>query len=213
VTRETGLTVIIPRRYDLKKLPAFLSGNKLWIIRALNKYSSPLKPKAAPANPPNTIPYLGNYIEIKRDGGGLSPVRLEGKRLIVSSAMCEQGLLAPALTDWYRHECARLLGEKVSRTGERLGLTYKRITLKEMRTRWGSCSVKANLNFNWKLVLMPEPVIDYVVIHELMHLKEMNHGKKYWALVEKECPDWRERRKWLTKNGREYVAAYERSLA
>ena len=213
VSRETGLTAIIPRRYDLKKLPAFLIANKRWIIGALKKYCTLPSTKTPPSNPANTIPYLGSYLEMVRDGDGLSPVRLDENKLIVSSRLCAQGLLGPALAEWYRHEAGRLIAGKVENTGERLGLAYRRIALKEMRTRWGSCSVKGNLNFNWKLILMPEPVIDYVVVHELTHLKEMNHGKKFWALVEKECPDWRERRKWLTKNGREYVAAFEKGLA
>jgi predicted metal-dependent hydrolase len=213
VARETGLTAIIPHRYDLKKLPAFLTSNKRWIVYALKKYGTPPSPKAMRSNTADTIPYLGSYIEMVRDSDGLSPVRLEGDKLVVSSALYGNGLLAPALEDWYRWTAEKLIRDKVAKASDRLGLTYRRIALKEMRTRWGSCSVKGNLNFNWKLVLMPEPVIDYVVIHELTHLKEMNHGKKFWALVEKECPDWRERRKWLTKNGREYVTAFERGLA
>lgn len=213
VSRETGLTAIIPRRYDLKKLSAFLTVNKRWIIGALKKYCTAPFPKTLRSDPANTIPYLGSYLEMVRDGEGLSSIRLKGNKLVVSSGLCAQDLLGQALAEWYRREAARLIGEKVEKTGDRLGLIYRRIALKEMRTRWGSCSIKGNLNFNWKLILMPEPVIDYVVVHELTHLKEMNHGKRFWALVEKECPTWRERRKWLTKNGREYVAAFERNLA
>jgi predicted metal-dependent hydrolase len=213
VAQETGLTAVIPRRYDMKKLPAFLAANKRWILYALKKYCTLPSPKARSSAPANTVPYLGNYIEIVRDGNGLSPVRLEGNRLVLSSGLYAPGLLTPAIEGWYRWTAEKLIRDKVAKTGSRLCLAYRRIALKEMRARWGSCSVKGNLNFNWKLILMPEPVIDYVVIHELTHLKEMNHGKKFWALVEKECPDWRERRSWLTKNGREYVAAYERSLA
>ncbi len=207
VARETGLTAVIPRRYNLKKLPAFLEANKRWIIQTLKKYGTEPSPPLQATHPANHIPYLGKYLELVRDGDGLSPVRIAGDTLVLSSGLFESGMLAPVLEDWYRREAARIIKERVEKNGKLMGLSYNRIAIKVMRSRWGSCSVKGNLNFNWKLILMPEAVIDYVIIHELTHLKEMNHSKKFWALVAKECPDWRERRKWLTKNGREFSAA------
>jgi hypothetical protein len=87
---------------------------------------------------------------------------------------------------------------------ERMGVTYNRITIREQKTRWGSCSAKGNLNFNWKLVLMPPEVLDYVVVHELAHRKEMNHSIRFWKVVEAELPDYQMRRQMLRK--------YERQL-
>ena len=82
-----------------------------------------------------------------------------------------------------------------------LDVEYGRITVRNQRTRWGSCSGKKNLNFNCLLMLTPTEVIDYVVVHELCHLKEMNHSKDFWAEVERVLPDYRERRLWLKRNG------------
>ena len=76
-----------------------------------------------------------------------------------------------------------------------------RITIREQRTRWGSCSSKGNLNFNWKLVLMPEEILDYVVVHELAHLYEMNHSPRFWSIVEGVLPDYRQRRQKLNELG------------
>ena len=84
-----------------------------------------------------------------------------------------------------------------------MGVTYNRITIREQKTRWGSCSSAGNFNFNWKLVLMPSELLDYVVVHELAHRKEMNHSPRFWAVVEKELPDYRERREKLKKMGKQ----------
>ena len=82
-----------------------------------------------------------------------------------------------------------------------MGVTYGKVTLREQKTRWGSCSSKGNLNFNWKLALMPDEILDYVVVHELAHRMEMNHSDKFWKIVENVLPDYRERLSWLKANG------------
>lgn len=98
----------------------------------------------------------------------------------------------------------KLIPERVSYYAEIMGVTYGRITIREQKTRWGSCSGKGNLNFNWKLVLMPEGVLDYVVVHELAHRTEMNHSKAFWRIVEQILPDYRERRELLKQAGSRY---------
>ena len=90
-----------------------------------------------------------------------------------------------------------VIPERVEYFAEMMNVTYGRITIREQKTRWGSCSSKGNLNFNWKLVLMPEEVLDYVVVHELAHRKEMNHSETFWNHVEKVLPDYQARRKLL----------------
>lgn len=82
-----------------------------------------------------------------------------------------------------------------------MGISYGRIAIREQKTRWGSCSSKGNLNFNWRLILAPEEVLDYVVVHELAHRREMNHSKAFYAIVESVLPDYRQARKWLKENG------------
>ena len=82
-----------------------------------------------------------------------------------------------------------------------MGVSYGRISIREQKTRWGSCSSKGNLNFNWRLILAPEEVLDYVVVHELAHRREMNHSKAFYAIVESVLPDYRAARKWLRDKG------------
>ena len=85
-----------------------------------------------------------------------------------------------------------------------MGVSYGTVTIREQKTRWGSCSTKGNLNFNWKLVLMPPEILDYVVVHELAHRIQMNHRAAFWAEVGKILPDYKERRQWLKVNGQKY---------
>lgn len=84
-----------------------------------------------------------------------------------------------------------------------MGVTYGRITIREQKTRWGSCSSKGNLNFNWRLIFAPEYVLDYVVVHELAHRKEMNHSKAFYAVIESVLPDYQTAKKWLKDHGHE----------
>ena len=91
--------------------------------------------------------------------------------------------------------------KRVSYFARLMGVSYRNITIREQKTRWGSCSSEKNLNFNWKLILAPPEVLDYVVIHELCHLKEMNHSKAFWDEVEKVMPEYETYKLWLKENG------------
>lgn len=98
-----------------------------------------------------------------------------------------------------------VLPERTAYFAAKLHVTYGNITIRSQHTRWGSCSGKGNLNFNCLLMLAPEAVMDYVVVHELCHRKEMNHSARFWAEVEGILPDYRERRSWLKENGHRLI--------
>lgn len=107
----------------------------------------------------------------------------------------------PALEAQYRKEARRRITERAAYFAEKMGVDYGRIAIKAAKTRWGSCSAQGNLNFHWKLILMPPAILDYVVVHELAHRIEMNHSPRFWTQVERILPDYRERRRWLKENG------------
>jgi len=93
--------------------------------------------------------------------------------------------------------------ERLAVYGPRIGGTFGRVAVRDQRSRWGSCSAKHNLNFNWKLIMAPQQVLDYVVIHELCHLHEFNHSARFWRLVEKQMPEYESWKKWLKAHGDE----------
>ncbi len=98
------------------------------------------------------------------------------------------------------------LSERVEELANIIGVTYGGITVRNQVSRWGSCSSKGNLNLNCLLMLCPDEVRDYVIIHELCHLKHMDHSKSFWAMVEKYCPEYKERRKWLKDVGSGFIS-------
>lgn len=116
---------------------------------------------------------------------------LSGKRHVITEQERADGI----------QKALKIFPERTAFFAERMGVDYGRITVREQKTRWGSCSQKGNLNFNWKLVLMPQALLDYVVVHELVHRKEMNHSARFWAIVEQELPDYQKRRNELKKLG------------
>ena len=116
----------------------------------------------------------------------------------------------PALSDEevkvLAREAAADLSARTARLAPLVGVSYGRVTIRAQHTRWGSCSAKGNLNFNCLLMLCPEEVRDYVVLHELCHRKELNHSPKFWAEMARVCPDYARHRKWLKDNGGQLIA-------
>lgn len=102
-------------------------------------------------------------------------------------------------------QAMQIIPDKVRFYAEKIGVDYGRVTIRNQKTRWGSCSAKGNLNFNCLLMLTPEDVLDYVVIHELCHRKEMNHSPRFWSEVAKIMPDYKNSKIWLKENGNDII--------
>ena len=106
-----------------------------------------------------------------------------------------------AVTGWFREYARVHLKEKADFYAKEMHVTFNRIAIKEQKTRWGSCTSEGNLNFNWRLIFAPEKVLDYVVVHELSHRKEMNHSPAFYAVVASVMPEYKACEKWLRDNG------------
>ena len=105
-----------------------------------------------------------------------------------------------------RRAVRELVAMLIEEEAPELGVEPKLIQIRDQRSRWGSCSTRGTLSFNWRLVLAPFEVLDYVVVHELCHLREQNHSRRFWKLVETRRPDWRRQRDWLHEHGPELLA-------
>lgn len=111
----------------------------------------------------------------------------------------------PKITPESEREFRRLAKEKIPKRvalfAEQVGVDYGKITIKDTKSRWGSCSYQGNLNFCWRLILAPEEVLDYIVVHELCHRLEMNHSARFWAEVKRVLPEYEKSKEWLKENG------------
>lgn len=134
---------------------------------------------------------------------------VESKQAWIEKALAAQPQPQPAWTPEQLRaltfQAKQDLPRRAERYAEAMGVSYGRITVRHQKSRWGSCSGKKNLNFNCLLMLAPERVRDYVVVHELCHLLEMNHSSRFWALVEKAMPDYKESRNWLRTQGKALI--------
>lgn len=200
IKNQSGLTVTIPQSYDVRRLPEYLQLNSRWILRNLKRFNY-----VAPAisresiNHTQTIPYLGKCLKItqtKKDQGHTA-VKLNDNEITVYLMLAEGKLVISEILHWLKEQAINLIKYKTEQFSKKMGLLYNRVTIRDQRSRWGSCSYRKNLNFNWRLIMAPEPVLDYVIIHELSHLKVMSHSRSFWSLVSRYCPHWKEHRGWL----------------
>jgi predicted metal-dependent hydrolase len=208
IRQATGLTIVIPKSYNVTDISDLIQKKKRWILNNLTRYCQAQPPATGKKlKSGDSIPYLGRELKLvtQQTQENDDSAVLERNKLIISLGNKNNGLDL-VLEQWYRMQAAQLIKEKADKLSARFGLAYNRLTIRGQKSRWGSCSRKGNLSFNWKLMMTPEPVIDYVITHELLHLKEMNHTKKFWELVSKHCPHWRERRKWLKEHEAELTA-------
>ncbi|HUQ85113.1 MAG TPA: SprT family zinc-dependent metalloprotease [Candidatus Limnocylindrales bacterium] len=143
--------------------------------------------------------YLGKKYELGIRLGQKNIIEVDDKIYLGISSNNSQSYLL----SWYREQARKIILERVYHYSLRHGLHFNSVTVGSVAatTRWGSCSSQKNLNFNWKLIMAPIQVIDYVVVHELSHLSELNHSRAFWENVRKMLPLYREYRLWLKRNG------------
>jgi predicted metal-dependent hydrolase len=184
-------TLTLPPGVRLAQARAFLSDHEGWLRRHLAA-----RPCGAPLEEGAMLPFGDRVLTIR--GAADGRVRREGDTLRVPDPPARHG---PRIGAWLREEARRACVAAVERHATRLGVRHGRISLRDPRSRWGSCTATGDLMFSWRLILAPSAVLDYVVAHEVAHLVELNHSPRFWAVVKLICPDYAGPREWLRRNG------------
>jgi len=188
-------TVTVSYPYLLPKFFAerFVKEKEAWI-----REKQQLMLARLPQKERNTYFYLGKEYELGVRQSPKDIVEVADKIYVASR---NPSLIKTYLTSWYKQQARKIIVQRVQHYAKISGATYRSVAITSAETRWGSCSSEKTLNFNWKLVMAPLPVIDYVVCHELAHLTELNHSRDFWETVRKMYPLYREYRTWLKRHG------------
>jgi predicted metal-dependent hydrolase len=198
VSSATGEVVMtLPTRTPLGVARTFAVSHGGWIAARLDRMPERVLFAADAVLPVRGVPHR---IVHRASRSGLTRLETEGDEPVLSVA-CDAPHIARRVADFLTREARRDLTEAVARYTVALGQGPTRITLRDTRSRWGSCTARGELNFSWRLILAPPLVLDYLVAHEMGHLKEMNHSARFWALVGGLCPHMDEAERWLKRNG------------
>jgi hypothetical protein len=188
-----GVEVVLPRRAPEREAAAAIREFRPWIERRIAELSDA---RAIVAARGETVPYLGQSLSLSVQSGRTRVTR-RGDVLLVPVGDARM----PALERWYRRAARSEIEPRLKRACALAGTSYSGLTIRGQRTRWASCSRSGSMSFNWRLLLAPEAVLDYVVWHEVCHLEVMDHSPRFWRLVASRSPGYREHVRWLRTNG------------
>lgn len=204
-----GVEVIVPRRLSLEEVEPFVESKRAWIDRTL------LRMRAAEAERPRPrledggeVPFLGETLTLRLR---VEPQRTRvqvarhGDDLVVAVARPGPEPARAALERWYRAQARTEVARRLDAAVARVGRSYSRLQIRGQRTRWASCSAKGAMSFNWRLLLGPPEILDYVVEHEVAHLDVHDHSPRFWALLAERSPGCRDHERWLRANGQTLV--------
>lgn len=195
--------ITVPKRAFSFQIVHFLKKNEPWIskqIRRLEKESQ-LRP-ALNYHSGDQVYYFGEALTLRIIPHSLkrAKVKVRDDYLEVYSDSTNALQIRAAIEKFYRKKAEEVIHDRLQYFNETYQFKYHRVSFRNQKTRWGSCSAAGNLSFNWRLIMAPIEVLDYVVVHELCHLKELNHSSRFWAQVARAIPDYKERKKWLKTN-------------
>ena len=198
INENADLVVRAPQRASYDEIQKFISEKSAWIdnkqrlIKAqlednLNHHSS------------NKCLYLGSLYPLKIDNSNVEPISFNGHMFTITNVNGERICLP--LKSWYKKRFIEVALPRLSYFSDKHKLKVNQVRVKEQKTLWGSCSSKNNINLNYLLIMAPMKVIDYVIVHELVHTIHKNHSSKFWQKVETIIPNYKDARKWLKENG------------
>jgi predicted metal-dependent hydrolase len=198
-----GVEVVVPRRFPLRDVEPFVEEKRAWIERTLRR----MRDTETELPPPllrdgGHVPYLGERLDL------VVHVERRRQREHVARRSGELRLALPpgvrvrdALERWYRRRARVEVAPRLDAACARWGSSYTALQIRGQRTRWASCSSTGAMSFNWRLLLAPPQVLDYVIEHEVVHLEVMDHSQRFWIVLAERVPEWREHERWLRAHG------------
>jgi len=198
-----GVEVVVPRHFPLRNVEPFVQEKRPWIERTLRRMRES-EAEFAPARLRDgaEIPYLGERLALtvrREPRRTRAHVSRRGYELRVR--LGPRNDLGEALEAWYRRQARLEVAPRLDAAVERAGRTYTKLQIRGQRSRWASCSTSGAMSFNWRLLLAPAEILDYVVEHEVAHLDVQDHSRRFWRLLASRWPAWREHEAWLRRHG------------
>ena len=200
---EGAVSVVVPQSLPQERILQLMTNKKKWIREKLylHSLSQPVISKEFVSG--EAVPYLGRNYRLKVVAGSYQPAKLLHGQLVVTipEAIQTPNSIRNAIVRWYRLHALTRLKEKTDRYAAVIGKAPTKVDIKTYKSRWGSCHADGRVLYNWKIIMAPNRIVDYVVVHELCHLIHHDHSPKFWKEVERIMPDYAECKEWLKVNG------------
>jgi predicted metal-dependent hydrolase len=204
VKPEGEVEVVLPRRMALRHAEPLVAEKRRWIEATLRRFEDARATAPVRLEDGGVVPYLGERptLEVRVDPARRrARVARCGEALEIALPAPGEAALREALERWYRRRARVEIEPRLDAAARRVGCRWGPLSIRGQSTRWASCSSSGAMSFNWRLLLAPASVLDYVVEHEVAHLAVPNHSPRFWTLVAERCPDYREHERWLRRHG------------
>lgn len=202
VERDGSVTVRAPLKMSAKLIEEFVEKNANWVENKRVEVQSLQSEQTRQYLPGEQFLFRGRPYALEIVGNTDKKLELADSFRLSES---ERHNAEAIFRIWYRTQAAKIIGERVAYFAKQFGLDVNHVRITSARTRWGSCSAKGTLSFSWRLLMTPPDVIDYVVVHELAHTIHHNHSKRFWKLVERWMPEYKQRKRLLKQYGQESI--------
>ncbi len=211
---DDGLRVTAPKWVTLVEVENAIHEKKRWIFNKLNDFRQRSTRRLQPQmqwRDGGTLPYLGNQITLRIHAAQVAGIQFDeaaSTLTVCLPATASEQQLKDRVLGWLQLEAKRLFGERLPLYAEKLGVSFKSFALSSATTQWGSCTADGKIRLNWRLMHFSLPLIDYVIAHELSHLREMNHSPRFWATVQSIFPEFETARKTLRNSAQEILPIF-----
>jgi predicted metal-dependent hydrolase len=204
--RDGRVRVMVPARTSERQIRELVHKHGDWVRRKLRQLAARPKAVAKAFVTGERFRYLGRDYPLRIIDGAPWPAELRAGEIVVTvperiPAAARAAVVAGRLQEWYSLNALEIFQDRAAHFSEILGLAAKSVRVKSYKRRWGGCSARGELSFNWRLIMAPKRVVDYVAAHEVSHLAHHNHSAEFWAVVAGLLPDYRAQQAWLNQNG------------